>query len=555
VRHGRFLPGRPRGVRPAGQTLVELLVALGSASVLLAGLAATLIVASRMIEAPAPVQAVLSAAEATRRLTDDLRYATYFTERTATAVTFAVPDRDGDGRQELIRYFWSGTPGDPLQRTINGGAAVIVAADVRSFGLAYTIRTEQESIPRRVESSEQKLAEYVGLLTAADYQISTTRWLGQYVHPDRFITRLPTNAVAWRPTRVILWVKNDGPRDGQSLIQLRRAGSDAMPTSTVLEQTLYLESAAPSSYTATTFRFQNVGLAPNEGLWVVVQGLTNHALYVLMDDWGGTGRVFTTDAGVTWSLQGNGDSLLYQLYGTYLTEGPPQVVKRRFVTGITMNLTVGDDAAGRVDTSVALANAPELLAGLWHLDFDRDPTAVDANFDGKGDWVRRDGKAFSLSTLAGGIWRADARLDSQPKYDFSALTTAEVRFRNTSLGGQGAVLALNADWSANTCIPLRAAVALAADGTQTVTVSRQTDSTTFTPWLTVPGLGTGFVNVRLVIDPSARLVGIWVQGVFHGAYSYTPVASANDDRFASVYADGSAAEFDFVSVRVSEPGP
>jgi len=61
--------------------------------------------------------------------------------------------------------------------------------------------------------------------------------------------------------------------------------------------------------------------------------------------------------------------------------------------------------------------------------------------------------------------------------------------------------------------------------------------------------------VRLVIDPSARLVGIWVQGVFHGAYSYTPVASANDDRFASVYADGSAAEFDFVSVRVSEPGP
>lgn len=552
---GRFVSSRGAcGARPAGQTLIELLVALGSASLLLAGLAATLVVASRMIEAPAPVQAALDAAEAARRLTDDLRYAIYFTERTATATTFAVPDRDGDGRQELIRYFWSGTPGDPLQRTVNGGPPVAVAADVRSFQLAYTVRTAQESIPRRVESSEQKLAQYAGLLMPADYQISTTRWLGQYVHPDGFVTKLPGNAVAWHPTRVTLWVETDGPRDGQSLVQLRRAGSDATPTSTVLEQIPYLESSAPSLYIPVAFRFQGVWLAPNEGVWIVVQGLTNHALSVLFDNWGGTGRVFTTDAGATWTPHGNGDSLLYELYGTYVTEGTPHVVRRRFITGVSVNLRLGGDAAGRIDTSVALANAPELLAGLWHLDFDRDPTAVDANFDGSGDWVRRDGKAFSPSSLGGGIWRADAPLDSRPKYDFSALTTAEVRFRNTGVGGQGAVFALNADWSGSTCIPLRASVALAADGTQTLTVSRQTDSTTFVPWLTVPGLASGFVEVRLVIDPSAKVVGVWVQGVFQGLYSYTPVAPGNDDRFASVYADGSAAEFDYVCLRISEPG-
>ncbi len=536
-----------------GHTLLEILVALAPASVLLAGLASTLYLANRMMDAPATVRAVLSAEDAARRLTEDLREATFFTERTATAVTFAVPDRDGDGREELVRYWWSGTPGDPLQRTVNDGPPAAVAQDVRQFRLDYTIKTQQESLARRVESGEQKLAEYVVPLLAADYQISATRWLGQYVHPDRFLSKLPANAIAWHPTRVTLWIENDGPRDGQSLVQLRRAGSDAMPTSLVLEQILYPETSAPSIYTPVSFSFQDVWLAANEGLWIVLQGLTNHALYVLFDDWGGTGRVFSTDAGATWSHHGNGDSLLYQLYGTYVTEGSPQVVRRRFLTGIGVSLVVGAEMASRIDTRVALANAPELLAGRWHLDFDRDPTTVDANFDGQADWASPTNSPVATGSLSGGVWRADVPLESRPKYDFLTLTTAEVRLRATTPGGQGAVFAINADWSGGTCAGFMAAVALQTDGTQTLTVSKKTGPASWARLVQVGGLSSGFVTVRLVIDPAADWVAVWVEGVYYGLYPYTPVSPGNGDRFARIEADGCQAEFDFVSVCVAEP--
>lgn len=547
-------PGRSSkcGLRE-GHTLLEILVAIAPASVLLAGLASALYLANRMMDAPAAVRAVLSAEHAARRLTEDLREATFFTERTAMAVTFAVPDRDGDGREELIRYWWSGTPGDPLQSAVNGGVAVVVAQDVRQFRLDYTIKTQEESLVRRVESSEQKLAEYVVPLLAADYQISTTRWLAQYFHPDRFLTRLPPGAVAWRPTRVTLWVENDGPRDGQSLVQLRRAGSDAMPTSKVLEQIPYPETSAPSIYSPTSFRFQDVWLAPNEGVWITLQGLTNHALYVLFDDWGGTGRVFTGDAGTTWSTQGNGDSLLYQLYGTYVTEGSPHVIRRRFLTGIGVSFQVGSQAASRIDTRVALANAPELLAGRWHLDFDREPTTVDANFDGQADWVSPTNSSVAPASLSGGVWRADVPLESRPKCDFRSLTTAEVRFRAVTPGGQGAVFAINADWSGGTCASFAASSVLQPDGTQTVTVSKKIDAATSLRLVKVEGLGSGFVAVRLLIDPTADMVGVWVQGVYYGIYPYTPFSPGNDDRFARIAADGCQAEFDFVAVRVSEP--
>lgn len=325
-----------------------------------------------------------------------------------------------------------------------------------------------------------------------------------------------------------------------------------MPTSTVLEQILYSEIDAPSVYAPTSFQFQNTLLAPNEGVWIVLAGLKNHALDVLYDDWGGTGRVYSGDSGATWGM--HGDSLWYQLYGTYVVEGAPQVVRRRFLTGIGVSLQVGSDSAGRIDTRVALAHAPELLAGRWLLDFDRDPTTVDANFDGQADWATSTGAAIGSESLSGGVWRAEVPLETRPKSDFAALTTAEVRFRNTTTGGQGAVFAINADWSNGTCVPLVAALALQPDGTQSLTVSKETGAATSVRLVKVDGLGNGFVTLRLVIDPAVDLVGVWVQGVYYGLFPYTPFSPGHDDRFARIAAEGSQAEFDFVAVYVSEPG-
>ena len=84
---------------------------------------------------------VSNASDVIDEITTDLNLAESFTERTSTAVTFTVPDRDDNGQSETIRYSWSGTPGDSILKEYNGGDAVSVADDVQHFSLDYILKT------------------------------------------------------------------------------------------------------------------------------------------------------------------------------------------------------------------------------------------------------------------------------------------------------------------------------------------------------------------------------------------------------------------------------
>ncbi len=132
-RFDRILRSRPRG-----QTLIELVAAMASATVLITGLGATVIVTSGAFrpESTAPHATTTSVWTASDLLAD-LRLATGFTERTDTAATFTVPDRNGDGQPETLRYAWSGNRGDPLTLSYNGAEPMIVARDVQDFSLNY----------------------------------------------------------------------------------------------------------------------------------------------------------------------------------------------------------------------------------------------------------------------------------------------------------------------------------------------------------------------------------------------------------------------------------
>jgi hypothetical protein len=87
----------------------------------------------------------------------DLEFALAFSEQTATAMTFTVPDRDGDLLAETIRYAWSGTPGDPLTRQINEGAVATMLEDVHVF---------QHDLPSASPN----------LLSNADMEAGTLNW-------------------------------------------------------------------------------------------------------------------------------------------------------------------------------------------------------------------------------------------------------------------------------------------------------------------------------------------------------------------------------------------
>ena len=128
-------------MRRRGLTLLEMVVALLSSGVLVAGLASALYVSTQALP---PVESVsrqeTTASTVLCDLMADVGMALSFSERNTKAITFTVPDRNGDSLVETIRYAWSGTAGDPLTYQYNGGTAVHLAEDVQVFNLEALTR-------------------------------------------------------------------------------------------------------------------------------------------------------------------------------------------------------------------------------------------------------------------------------------------------------------------------------------------------------------------------------------------------------------------------------
>jgi type II secretory pathway pseudopilin PulG len=121
-------------------TLLELIVSLASSIILVAGLAGSLYISNQALSGSANARQSLAASTVLRDLMADVSQANSITERTPRAITFTVPDRDGDLVHEVIRYAWSGVVGDPLTYQYNGSAAVNVATGVQAFNLSALTR-------------------------------------------------------------------------------------------------------------------------------------------------------------------------------------------------------------------------------------------------------------------------------------------------------------------------------------------------------------------------------------------------------------------------------
>ncbi len=135
------MPRRLNTRRPAF-TLIELMIASASSAILMGGLASALYISSRALlpDATATDERNRSAL-ALAQMEADLRLALDFSERTATAVTLTVPDRNGDSQADTIRYSWTGTAGDPLLYQYNANTAVTVATNVQQFSVSALTRT------------------------------------------------------------------------------------------------------------------------------------------------------------------------------------------------------------------------------------------------------------------------------------------------------------------------------------------------------------------------------------------------------------------------------
>ena len=111
-------------------------------SVIMVGAASALLIALHGIDGSASnAVRARQANEALDQITSDLQVAVGVVERTTTSMAVTVADRNGDGQPETIRYAWSGVSGDPLTRSVNGGAAESIADNVTYFNIDSLLAT------------------------------------------------------------------------------------------------------------------------------------------------------------------------------------------------------------------------------------------------------------------------------------------------------------------------------------------------------------------------------------------------------------------------------
>jgi hypothetical protein len=263
-----------------------------------------------------------------------------------------------------------------------------------------------------------------------------------------------------------------------------------------------------------------------------------------------TGVFESNDSGGSWQYMPT-RMMFGRVYGTYTTPGPSYNITRNFVTHTRLLLQAGESSHSRIDASIPLANLPAYVSAYWRADFDLNPSSTNANGDSVADWAPASG-SFDSSNLISGVWHAAGALETRPPNDFTTTSIVEARCRNTTVGGNGAVLRINADRQGGAYAPLLVYVQRQSDGTQTLSLLGKTSDAATTTLFSRTRLGTGFIHVRLTVLPQNNVVNLQINNEDQGTFTYPTYApSTTNDRFVTCYGDTSLAEFDYVDVRVA----
>jgi len=287
----------------AGFTVVECVLSFAIVSVLLLACASVVTLtlrseaASRVTDSPSAQN--IQACRAANQLAEELRVAQSFSEVTPTAVTFKVPDRNGDGYPETIRYAWSG-PGMQLIRWQNGlpASGVTVADNVDLLELTIPRRTVGPPAAAGAREGSEVTFCTSNQTGTTELGIDKSNWAGGYFKPT-----LPANTISWRITRAQFQIRR-GQGPGPILVSIYRADANLQPTGTPLETVSFAVSSLPVSAGWVDVSFSSLkGLDPRDSMVFVIgcanSGQTSgYALYKTF--------VLTGVAGMSWTTTTNG---------------------------------------------------------------------------------------------------------------------------------------------------------------------------------------------------------------------------------------------------------
>src|SRR3954447_7948628 len=167
-------------------TMLEMMVAVVASTFLLAGLGSVMFIARQIAYSPTAAARRAKTADIINQISDELRYATIITQQTSQILEFLVADRNSDGTAEKIRYEWSGTAGDPLRKSINGGTAVDVLPAVYAFAVTLQQKAKSTTLTTTTDSAEAVLIANTNVIGSVTRDIDSSNFAAQHIYPSSF---------------------------------------------------------------------------------------------------------------------------------------------------------------------------------------------------------------------------------------------------------------------------------------------------------------------------------------------------------------------------------
>lgn len=362
--------------RRRGYTLIEATLSLGVTGVLLTGVASSMVVATRSLPTPnATTSRANDAADALDQIVGELALAKSVLQRTSKVIRFTVADRDNNGSDETIRYSWSGTAGDPLQRSYNGTTGVTVVDGVQAFELAYTDDSvsSTQTVTSTTDSTEGILAYFDGWSgvtpTTQEQGASSSRYVSQY-----FTYAPPANAISVTFTRARAFMRRDVLFPANFTMEIRRSKNDgSYQPATSSVGTAASVSGGLLQLTAQwlTGYFSNVTFTdPSRNDYcLLIRGPDSNTVWAQMyfsssAPANGTYARWSSNSGGSWNPSTgslNQQDFRFYVYGRYtFTTTSDQVTTKKLLRGVTVRAQAGTDAAADLRVRVRTLNAPDV---------------------------------------------------------------------------------------------------------------------------------------------------------------------------------------------------
>lgn len=352
--------------RRSGVTLLELMVALPSATILIGTLAMCITVTMRAKSQDDTLfRSTYDLSNATKQIASDLQSATARVSSSSTHIEFVVPDRNGDGLPEQMRYEWGGASGVNANKVLwkyNQQPLAVLFDDVGSFNL----QTFTTSVPATVSNhllSETAVVKSINALPHGVFReqvINASNAVGQYFIPD-----ITASGAKWDLGSLRIMVRAaDSNLDGVLCVRVMRSDATRLPIAPILAEVKIAEWRL-----GTNYQWLDIPIAPIS--WQA-QGVP---LCITLGYGGGTGDVArvayiengtgmpsnanlvtSIDGGTTWTAATGARGLRFYAYGYF----DNYTGSRSFLSSVELKLGSSRTITQRIETSVRLPACPEI---------------------------------------------------------------------------------------------------------------------------------------------------------------------------------------------------